>query len=302
MNYFAKQMILGSVSVLPLDKIRFDKLKNARSILMSATALEEKYDLLTSNYLEFEQELLTKITEQLIFQQDSYSDFYDLRSILNRRVVNLLTSTKLYYDQIEKHVRTCLDNEVNLGKEAKKFFSEEYDANVEYRFMEALRNYTQHNGLAIHSLSLPSRWQGEHEGRELINKIQLFSTKEDLMNDGKFKKSVLNEIPEKIELIKSIRVYVGSFSNVHLKIRKLIDSSVTQARMEVEKLIYEYKGVNSGNNIGLYAYSVGSDNPSDPIIEKFSIMLNWDDVRVKLQHKNRSLVNLRKWCVTSSCL
>lgn len=131
--FFIKQMILAQTVALKIDEPEFEKLKSSREVLLSAKAIEEKYDLLVSNFLELEKEILSQLAQKMIFVQDSYQHFYELNSILNRRVVNLLTSTKLYYDQIEKHVRTCMKDQKKFGTEAKSYFSDEYDAHFEYR-------------------------------------------------------------------------------------------------------------------------------------------------------------------------
>ncbi|MFM5640049.1 hypothetical protein ACET6M_08495 [Aeromonas veronii] len=124
MKYFIKQMILGKTIALPLDEVQFETLKISQNILSSAMAIEEKYDLLVSNFLELEKELLTQVAQQMIFSQNSYNESHDIISIFNRRVINLLTSTKLYYDQIEKHVRTCQHGCESSGNLAKYYFSE----------------------------------------------------------------------------------------------------------------------------------------------------------------------------------
>lgn len=291
-------MILGKTIILPLDEAQFETLKTSQHILTSAKAIEEKYDLLISNFLELEKELLTQVAQQMVFIQNSYNDIHDMISVFNRRVINLLTSTKLYYDQIEKHVRTCQHGCESSGNLAKSYFSEEYDIHQEYRFMEALRNHVQHYGLAVHSLSLPSRWIGEDDRKQMINTIRLFSLKDELNKNEKFKKSVFNEIEEKTDLVRAIRVYVGSFSNVHDKIRKLIECNITEARECIQNMINRYKDSNNGDAIGIYAYSIKSDIPSEQIVEKFSVILDWDDVRIRLKNKNMPFPNINKWHVS----
>jgi len=300
--FFIKQMILAQTVALKIDEPEFEKLKSSREVLLSAKAIEEKYDLLVSNFLELEKEILSQLAQKMIFVQDSYQHFYELNSILNRRVVNLLTSTKLYYDQIEKHVRTCMKDQKKFGTEAKSYFSDEYDAHFEYRFMEALRNHVQHYGLAVHSLSLPSKWVGEGEQKQLVNQLKIFATKDELSQDKEFKKTIFREMPEKVELIKAIRVYVGCFSNVHKRIRELTQANVSSSRSNIEALIYRYKEANSGDAIGIYAYMVEADDSTAKPIEKFALFLDWDNVRLHLREKNHYFPNISQWHISGSCL
>ncbi|OCH17776.1 MULTISPECIES: hypothetical protein [unclassified Aliivibrio] len=300
--FFVKQMILGQTVALKIDEPKFEKLKLSREVLLSAKAIEEKYDLLVSNFLELEKEILSQLAQHMIFSQHSYQQSYELQSILNRRVVNLLTSTKLYYDQIEKHVRTCMKGQCKFGKEAKSYFSSEYDAHFEYRFMEALRNHVQHYGLAVHSLSLPSKWVGESEQKQLINQLKIYATKNEISQNKDFKKVVFHEMPEKVELIKAIRIYVGCFSHVHKQIRDLIQTNVSSSRTDIEAIINCYKEANAGDAIGIYAYIVEVDKPTAKPIEQFSLLLDWDNVRLNLREKNHSFPNISKWHVSGSCL
>lgn len=295
-------MILGSTVALSLEKEQFDSLKKSRNVLLSAKAIEEKYDLMISNFLELEKELLVQVAQQMVFLQDSYDDFYEIRSVLNRRVVNLLTSTKLYFDQIEKHVRTCLHEDESFGEIAKSYFSKEFDTHPEYRFMEALRNHVQHYGLAVHSISLPRQWVGGEENRQMVNAVKLFSLKEEFCKNKKFRKKTLDELTDKTDLVKATRVYVGSFSNIHHKIRQLIENNVTMARRDIEQTMKRYENVNEGKSIGVYAYSIMSTDPTEQPIDKFPIMLDWDNVRIRLTEKNKKLPNIDKWYVSGSCL
>lgn len=299
---FVKKMTVEPSVAIKITKSDFDKLKLSRKALVSAKAIEEKYDLLVANFLELEKEILTQLAEQMILNQDSYQDSYELQSILDRRVVNLLTSTKLYYDQIEKHVRACMNGNSDYGKQAKSYFSAQYDSYFEYRFMEALRNHVQHYGLAVHSISLPIKWVGANEERQLINQMKIYATKVELSQDGDFKKAVFNEMSEKVELIKAIRTYVGCLSSVHQSIRALIHVNVSLSRANIEDVIHKYKEVNSGNAIGLFAYTVDVDDPSDEPVEKFPLLLDWDNVRLSLVNKNRAFPSIDRWHVSGSCI
>jgi hypothetical protein len=301
-NFFMRQKILAKTVALKIEEIDFYKLKTSREVLISAKAIEEKYDLLINNFLELEKEILCQLAQEMIISNDTYHDFYDIQSILDRRVINLLTSTKLYYDQIEKHVRICMNGDNDFGKKAKCYFSDEYDAHFEYRFMEALRNHVQHYGLAVHSISLPSTWTGEDALKKLIYRIELYANRKEISLNKDFKTAVFREMPEKVELVKAIRIYVGCLSKVHKRIRDLIQKNVSSARDNIEYNIQRYKESNSGDYIGLYAYMVASDDPKSEPIEEFPILLDWDNVRLNLIRKNHPISNIDRWHVSGRCL
>ena len=58
MNSYLRKNVLGIEPILPITDEQFKALAEARSVLSAAFALEESYDLLIGNYVEFEQELL----------------------------------------------------------------------------------------------------------------------------------------------------------------------------------------------------------------------------------------------------
>ncbi|MBY7876772.1 hypothetical protein KW414_15690 [Vibrio fluvialis] len=298
-----KQFILGKTAILPIEASYFTQLQQSQRSMVAAKEIEEKYDLMISNYLEFEKELLLQITEQVVLNKDSYDDFYQIRTILNRRIVNLLTSTKLYYDQMQRQVRLCDFNNEEFSNTVLSYFSREYDDNFEYRFMENLRNYVQHCGLAIHSFSLPSQWEGDGDSRLMRNGIKIYSTREELGQDPKFsKRPVFAECADKINLIKSIRKYVEKLSLIHDEIRTLIEGNLSESRNCVEKIISEYKAVNNNNALGIYAYSVDSGDPLGDVTTKVPLLLDWDNVRLNLVKKNKKLTNNSKRYISGNCL
>ncbi|MBJ7553428.1 hypothetical protein [Marinomonas spartinae] len=303
MKYFVKQFILGKTSILPIEASYFTQLQQSQRSMVAAKAIEEKYDLMISNYMEFEKELLLQITEQVVLNKDSYDEFYKIRTILNRRIVNLLTSTKLYYDQMQRQVRLCDFNNEGFSNTVLSYFSREYDDNFEYRFMDNLRNYVQHCGLAIHSFSLPSQWEGDGDSRTMRNGIKIYSTREELGQDPKFsKRPVFTECTDKINLVKSIRKYVEKLSLIHDEIRTLIEGNLSESRNCIEKVISEYKAVNNNDTLGVYAYSVDSGDPLGDVTTKVPLLLDWDNVRLNLVKKNKKLTNNSKQYISGKCL
>ncbi len=153
MKYQLTLAILGPRQELEIDKECFDFLKQARHILLEAFALEEKYEILISNYLELEQQIVRQAVVAQIRTQSDYSEYFEFRMVFNVTLVNLLTAARLYVDQFPRHVRDCLADENQLAL-AESWLKQAYDSAFEYRFMEALRNHVQHNGVPLHSWSV----------------------------------------------------------------------------------------------------------------------------------------------------
>lgn len=290
MKYILTRMVAGGVPEIEISKEDFFAYKEAQEILSNCLWIEEKYEILISNYLDLEKEILGLTTSRMIRDDQDYSGFFDIRLMLNIRLVNLLTSARLYVDQIFGHVKKCVPYHKDTKNIVKSLLANEYDTNLDYRFMESLRNYVQHQGLAVHWTSMQSRWTSLGKDRLLEYSLEFAVEKELLdMEDG-FKKAVLKEIPNQVDLKIAIRRYIESLSKVHVCIRQLIDESVTQARQRIVDAHNQYKTIYRNNFISLGAYQIGDEK----IIDKVMLMLEWDNIRVELQKRNVELVNLHK--------
>lgn len=148
--------------------------------------------------------------------------------------------------------------------------------------MEALRNYVQHLGLAVHSTSLGGKWTSLEGDGELEFKIRLFTHKKEVDDDKAFKKKVTNEMTEKVDLMHAVRIYVSSISKIHCKIRELVAHASEKSRQQILESISEYEAINGEKPIGLMASKYET---ADETIEKFPLLLEWDDIRLDLIKK-----------------
>lgn len=287
MKYILRKDVLDNVPEIEISEENYSAYKEAKKTLSNCLAIEEKYEILISNYLDFEKQILDITTTSMIRDHINYSDFFDVRLGLNIRLVNLLTSARLYVDHLHRHVRSCSPPLSEAKTFVKSLLGKEYDENPEYRFMEALRNYVQHYGIPVHLIS--SERRRTDEGL-LEHSVELTAQKASLEQDGEFKKKVLNEIQDKIDLKISTRSYMESLSKVHQAVRDFIEESVQKARLKLEDAHNQYRAVFTGNQVSLSAFMLGDQGR----LESVPLLLDWDDVRIKLQKRNQRLINLRK--------
>ena len=295
MKYLVTILTTGNNPELVIDKSKFEQLKQAKDYLSEILSFEEKYELLLSNYMELEKECLLISAQKMVYEDNEYMNFFDIKLLFNQRVVNLLTTSRLYIDQLSQHIKAC-----NLDIDIKSFFSYEYDNNFEYRFMEALRNYVQHRGLAVHFTSIGTNWTSLDDDGEMQFKTRVYTKKAEVDKDSAFKKSVAKEMPDKVDIIYASRSYIESISKVHSNIRKILTDVAIHSRQIIEEIIHEYEKINNGKSNGLSVIYSVNNGKYDEILDKFYITLEWDNIRIKLERKNQSLVNLRKRFVSSS--
>lgn len=286
-RFVITQEIIGKRVEIDIDDVKFCELFEAKETLSAAFSLEEKYELLLMNFLELEKEVLNNSAEHSLFDQREYSDFFDIRLKINRRVVNFLTACRLYVDHAKKHIRTCLPQSVTLKDDVNHLFNEEFDQHFEYRFCEKLRNHVQHQSLAVHTLTQGSMWINDQR----VETTKVYSLKSELQYSDSFNQKYLSEMPDKVELISVFKKYIEVLSNIHIKSRKLIKESVQFARSLIEKNITNYSSHNEGDVIGLSATHYKLDESGKRYkLNRVPLLLEWDDVRIKLEKKNGQLL------------
>jgi hypothetical protein len=294
MKYLLCITTFDNVPDIEITYSEYRDLECAHQILSNAKDIEVKYDIVISNYLEFEKQILQNAATFMIRNITDYQSIFEIQQSLNIRMVNLLTATRLYIDQLKRNVINCFPKEPPADDIVNKFFSNEYDENKEYRFMEALRNYVQHRGMPVHMTQHGQRWTSLEGDGLLEYNLELSSDFSRLMQDSKFKKSVLNEINEKIDLKASTRSYIESISNIHESVRGFIAVPVMEARQLIENTHLRFPSKYGKNLTSLTACKQADGGK----LKSLPLLLEWDNVRLELQKRNKKLINLSKRYVT----
>lgn len=294
MPHLLRAQVLGAVPEIEIAPAQFEALQSAHLALVAGGAIEEKFEILLSNYIDLEKEILSVSADQMVRGEVSYPRMFEARMALNRMLINLLTTTRLYLDHLPHHA-----NDI-VGKarqpEVVTLLRQEYDADFRYRFMEALRNYVQHRGFPAHGISFPSRIV-EDKRRDFIFSLEFSSLRQRLSDDEKFKKTVLDESPDQVDLKACCRYYVERLSAIHHKVRDTTGPALDAARALIAKTMADYQDAYKRKPIGLAALRRDEHGKTELAIP---LLLDWDDIRVDLLKRNKELVNLRDRCVTNA--
>ena len=143
-RYLLRIYALGPHPELEISHEAFEGIKSSKAILNAGLSMEEKYEVLVSNYLEFEKEMLIYSAECMIRNNLNTDAFSKIKMDLNRRLVNIMTAARSYIDQVSRDIRSIVPHEIKENDFVKKALSDKYDELFEYRFMESLRNHVQH--------------------------------------------------------------------------------------------------------------------------------------------------------------
>ena len=255
--YVLTRRVLARQPEIAIDARRYVALSEATKIQRAALEIEEKFDLVVANYEELEREILTLTLTHAVRGDSALASMSSARLLLARRLVNLLTTCRLYYDQVMHSVSRSPAQLGCTREQANEVFSDQYDGNLAYRIMEALRNHIQHRTLAIAEMRYGCRREREEATHSLVEfTSSLTLDLEALRADGTFKKSTLEELEavprERQDLILFVRQYVESLGRAQERLRELLAPAVERADADVHSALTEWETVSDANT-GLVA-------------------------------------------------
>jgi hypothetical protein len=224
---------------------------------------------------------------------------------MNRRMVNFLSSARLYLDQVPQDLHT-ID-----GKTSKQtdIFTEwrrkQYDSSCAYRVLEALRNYAQHCGFPVHAMTLNFKREDTNAGSLMHAGLQLSVTIQNLKKDQKFKKGVLGELEAKadrqgyVNLTPLVREYVEKICEIHEAVRSGIAAEVASWDQMIISAVDRARTAFGGGFSGLSVVRESKDHEGDFIaLDSADIYIAPIDWRKQLEAKNRDFSNLSSRYVT----
>jgi len=294
MKYVLRKADFSDELEIEISAETYAKYKESKTILFHCLSIEENYEAIILTYLDFEKQIFDATASNMVRRFIDPLDAFEVRLDLNIHLMSFLTSTQLYKDQFCHHIKECAPHFRDAETLAKSFLSKEYDENPEYRFMEQFRNHVQHFDLPIHWISSGMRWTDLSENGLLEYSMDVGVKKSFLEENKKFKKNIINESPDEINLKSTTRNYVESFSKAHEAARELIKESVQNARKNLEDAYSQFRKVYIEHSGSLSA-CVSDD---EKVIETVPLMLYLDDIRMRLQERNLKLANLSKSYVT----
>lgn len=294
--------VLGKVKTIPITADQFEEICRAKNFLVGSVRIEEKFDLLLENFAELERTLLDMALEHAVFSGKILVLLDGGRHLVNRRIVNFLTTARLYVDQVAHDLSELYEKGSSQYQTFKDAKAAAYDNVQGYRVMEMLRNYVQHKSLPTHSISFPSSLNQAVEPRTIIYSVVPGLAISELQDDPKLKKKLVHELEAIaddhgiVELMPLVREYAQALGKVHEQVRELTETDVEAADALIEGHI-DAAQKKLGQTTGLVAASC--DEKGFHIEEQF---LNNRPIKRRrdLVEKNSNIVNFAKKHVTSA--
>jgi len=226
----------------------FITVRDAYKTCLRLLWVEEKFNIVSDNFYEWEQE----IKDSYDFLIESQSDRPDCDTImkehgtkeiivLNRRLSNILNSIRMYRDQV-LHDLSALGNELKIKFESET--NRQYDKSFSYQLMELVRNYMQHQGLIIERITAIIPFSREVKGDlwyfveahySSLKKIDKFKQKIKLVGD-------ITDQNEWINLVGVLREYYSQIIELHNYFRTITNEMCNNAIIDInKKVINVYK-------------------------------------------------------------
>lgn len=295
MKHELRRQIEINSKPLSISKNDFDTLVRAKNNLHLLYQMTETYAVVVESYKQLELSKFELEIDQLLFKRFEYNDVTNARIKLNAPISGFLSACRHLLDSYQQILGEI------LGKlEAKRFKQkthELYDESFEYRFIEALRNYVQHHAAPIHNYRVDhynDKSKHSNVSKAAIG-ISLLVRKDILQKSGDFKKSVLNEMPDSINLIHAFRVYLSKISDLY---RFVVDTTNESGKIEREMIDDTKARYSEQTGLPSTMLEAVELDENGQEISKVNILTDWDDSRLIMHSSFKNLSYLPQWYIS----
>lgn len=214
----------------------FMRVTEARDGLGHILDVEEAYEAMIGNFIDFERGAMMRLASELVHPISTIEEFDDVRITMGRLLDNLLSTAFSFVEQSKK--RLCQLG----GRSLLKTFESEVEV-LKLRLpalavVHAIRNHAQHEGSSVSGLTMGRRRVEEGERIIVEQTLTVTFKRNSLGNDRTASKDAqdrraafLDEITNEkgsIELGPLVRAYVWGLSEVLLLVRRLVNERQIQ--------------------------------------------------------------------------
>jgi hypothetical protein len=245
MEYELTRLTHDDSPAVSITAAEFEEIRRAGRNLGKALAIEETYHLVLENFQELEVEMLRLTLRRALRVDFEWTAMMEDLHLLDRRLVNLLSTARLYLDSTRNTVGTMYGKNSSHFASVSAATSEQYDSRLGYRVMEALRNHIQHCGLAIAFISFDGEWPRNDSDERAFRRRTLMMRVDPLRleEDDTFKPSVIAEMKANsaaCDLKPLVRDYITGIGQVHGRVREMLAADLPAWETVVRDTIARY--------------------------------------------------------------
>lgn len=234
---------------VPINDGDFQTILRSSRVLSSALTIEENFDALFENFYELEEEMMKITVRKMLFRDGSLA-VSKLSNLISRRLMNFMSSARAYLDYLPQHFAIIFDGDQSKLDMLKSEKAKQYDGKFGYRFMEALRNFSQHRGYPVHGVMLGGGWLRDRTPPQDRHWISPMVNINILAQDGKFKAKILAELRgrgDDIALKPQVREYMDGLGHLHQWVRTAIAARIVSSGSNIEYYISLYHNAVEGD-------------------------------------------------------
>jgi hypothetical protein len=214
---------LGTFETDTLKQISFLSSEEYQQLTAAMATLDEfMYDshlfmIAEWNFAEFVN-LVTSYKKAYIEKDTSVLLRRPMSLEINRVLLNFLSSARSYLDFMERLLKNRFGNDSNMVCKFKDYCAVEHDQSFSYRFLYSLRNYAQHKGFPINSITF-----GQNRTRDRKNIEHYFEVgilRDEILSDFDWRRltSEVKKLPEKIDIVFHTIEFIESIRKIHLQV------------------------------------------------------------------------------------
>lgn len=200
----------------------FVAIARAREGLSALNDAEERFLYLLENYRELEEALFDLTAKQMLYSATPWSEFQHDILLVNRRLANLLSATRAYCDQGDRDLVRLFGKQSDIVKNVRDARSRQYDQRFGFRVLETVRNFQQHQALAVRGLAVQVTSVTHKEKGYAQYTIRPTLETSFFRAAGGIKSEVMTELEGKgatVALMPLVREYVEGLGVVHQEFR-----------------------------------------------------------------------------------
>lgn len=281
-------MVLGCHNAIVIPEDRFNAIATARRCLLEALAIEEKIDLVRDNYTDLEQVFLDLTLQHQVYGGWDWPAAVAEVRLVNRHLVNLLSTCRMYVDHLPQHLGAIYGDHASEVEAFTSVTRKEFESHLGYRTLYALRNYVQHSGWPIQSISHRSEVVGCYTDQRCRATTTGYLHVKDLIG-SQFKKQTLADlmaIGDRVDIKPLVREGVASHGRIHATVRRLLQPYLPAWETLIVEAINEYSRAFGPHTEGLAAVSRSQEGG---VIESHSLFVEFIERRKYLEKRNQML-------------
>jgi hypothetical protein len=267
-----------------ISRDRYQEIKLAKATCLGVVHLEELLALLLENYSDWECELLGLAQAHIIKPSNDFADAMQQRLLLNKRLINFLTVSRLYFDHSNHIVSKYFNDTSSEATSIKAYKNKLYDDHFGYRLIEALRNHALHCAFPVNFFSQNSRsspcTDPSYEEVTIIPILALSAVRE----NKDFHAKVLNELnthEENLDLRPPIREHIQCVLDLHNFVRDTFKVKLKIDRSIYLKAIDDYSMKNGHVINGAHIVHLGEDGMNIEKVDLTHLFIDYHDFITK---------------------